>query len=79
MRPAVRAAKPPGRKTLPPIKRPDEAKTVLKMRRWVEQALTEVKQARGHLGKQYAGAEHECLEWAQQFLENALNGKGKPK
>lgn len=46
------------------------------VRDWVEQALTEIKLAREYLSRQYAGPENDALEWAQQFLENALAGKG---
>lgn len=74
MRPAFRKPKPAPKKA-PKIKRPDDAKTLLKMRRWCEQALAEVKAARGYMATQFAGPEHEALEWAEQFLENAVNGK----
>lgn len=79
MRPVVRKAKPAKKKTAPAIKRPDDAKELLKMRRWVDQALAEIKTARGYMAKQYAGPENACLAWAQQFLENALAGKAAKK
>jgi hypothetical protein len=74
MRAAFRKAKPPVPKPSR-VKAPDASKQLIKMRRWVEQSLAEVKEARGYMASQFAGPEHECLEWAQQFLENALNGK----
>lgn len=52
-----------------------KAKAKPATRKWVEQALEEIKAARGYMAKQYAGPEHEALSWAQQFLENALTGK----
>lgn len=55
----------------------DAAKELLKVRKWVKEALSEVKLAREYLAKQYAGPEHEALEWAQRMLENALIGKGQ--
>ena len=73
MRPAVKK-KPPAKKAKPLLSA-ETAKELLKMRRWVEQALYEVKTAREYMASQYAGPEHESLSWAQQFLENALTGK----
>jgi hypothetical protein len=76
VRPAVRKAK-PAQKKAPSIKSPDHAKELLKVRKWVGQALEEIKIARGYLARQYTGPEHEALEWAQQFLENTLHGVKK--
>jgi hypothetical protein len=74
MRPAFRKPKLPEKKATRP-KAPDDSKALIKMRHWVQQALAEIKTARGYLAKQYAGPENECIEWAQKFLENALTGK----
>lgn len=46
---------------------------------WAEQALAEVRLARLYLERQYSGPEHEALQWAQQFLENALAAKAVTK
>lgn len=76
MRPTIRkSTKAPAPRKAPTIKRPDEARELIKVRKWVGQALAEVKVAREALARQFSGPEHEALEWAQQFLENALTGK----
>lgn len=80
MRPTIRkSVKTPAPRKAPSIKRPDDARELMKVRKWVGQALAELKIAREILAKSYAGPEHEALEWAQQFLENALTGKGKAR
>lgn len=74
MRPVVRKPKVPERKG-DKVKRPDEAKILIKVRKEVGNALAEVKIARGYLAKQYAGPEHESLEYAQRALERAMDVK----
>lgn len=56
----------------------DARKELVKLRRWVKEALSEVKIAREYLAKAFAGPEQEALEWAQRLLENALLGKEVP-
>lgn len=55
----------------------DAAKELIKVRKWVREALSEIKLAREYMGSEWVGPQHEALDWAQRLLENALNGKGK--
>lgn len=69
----------PKKKPPPAIKHPDHAKALIRMRRWVEKALHEVKEAQKYMGRDWKGPHHECLEWAQSALESAMADKNHPK
>ncbi len=55
------------------------AAELLRVRRWVREAIFEIKLAQDYNEKQYSGPGTEALHWARQLLENALIGKEPPK
>lgn len=71
MREPFRKAKAPAPRKLPKGPKVDQARRALKLHTAVTNALAEIKIARGYLAKQYAGPEHEALEWAESILEKA--------
>jgi hypothetical protein len=73
VRPAVK------KKPAPKQTSVDARKELVKLRKWVREALTEVKLARSYMQNEWTGPQHEALDWAQQLLENALRGKAVPK
>jgi hypothetical protein len=73
--------RPPVRKTKVVIKKPkvvkapDASKELLKSRKWIRQAREEIRLARECLKKEWLSDWNEHLEWADNFLQNALGGK----
>lgn len=57
------------------VKAPDASKELLKARKWIKQAREEIAAARECLSREWKSDWNEHLEWADNFLENALSGK----